>query len=500
VKLIVQIPCYNEEQTLPETVADIPRRIEGIDQVEILIIDDGSTDRTLAVARGIGVDHIVRNKRNLGLARNFRNGIDACLALGADIIVNTDGDNQYHGADIPKLVAPILRGEADIVIGDREPANIPHFSRTKKLLQRIGGSVVRRLAGIRVPDTVSGFRAFSREAAIRLNIVSSFSYTIETVIQAGKRQLTVQSIPVRTNPGTREPRLAKSTWDFILNSMVTMVRMYAMYQPLRVFLYVGTLLTLLGLIPVVRFTYFYLLGDGSGHIQSLILGGVLLMMGFLAYLVGLVADLIGFNRQLIEMALERVRRLELDQFGTDTALGSNPLRSEQSYETDETVCGRALSFRRQVSGVQADLLLFMDVLEHVEDDLELFRTYTEAAPGGSYALISVPAFAFLWSGHDVFLEHHRRYTLTQIETLVQRAGLRVVRGNYYFGLLFPVAIATRLGGRLLGTDHAAPKSQLRAHLPLVNSMLAALCRAELPLMRLNRLAGITAFCLARKCA
>ncbi len=322
-KLIVQIPCYNEEQTLPETVADIPRQIEGIDQVEVLIIDDGSRDRTVEVAREIGVDHIVRNKRNIGLARSFRKGIDACLVRGADIIVNTDGDNQYCGADIPKLVAPILAGRADMVIGDRETGKIEHFSPVKKLLQYLGSGVVRKLAGIWVPDTVSGFRAFSREAAIRLNVVSSFSYTIETVIQAGKRQLIVDSIPIRTNPKTRDSRLFKSIPHFIQNSLGTMVRMYAMYQPLRVFFFIGSLLMLIGALPILRFLFFYFTSGGAGHIQSLLLGSVFVILGFITFLVGLVADLISFNRQLLEMTLERVRRLELDHFGTDATLGSD---------------------------------------------------------------------------------------------------------------------------------------------------------------------------------
>jgi len=323
VKLIVQIPCYNEEQTLPETVADIPRQIEGIDQVEVLIIDDGSRDRTVEVADKIGVDHIVRNKRNIGLARSFRKGIDACLVRGADIIVNTDGDNQYCGADIPKLIAPILSGRADMVIGDRETNKIEHFSPVKKLLQQLGSGVVRKLAGIWVPDTVSGFRAFSREAAVRLNVVSSFSYTIETVIQAGKRQLFVDSIPVRTNPKTRDSRLFKSIPHFIQNSLGTMVRMYAMYQPLRVFFFLGSVLTLIGALPILRFLFFYFTSGGAGHIQSLLLGSVFIILGFITFLVGLVADLISFNRQLLEMTLERVRRLELDHFGTDATLGND---------------------------------------------------------------------------------------------------------------------------------------------------------------------------------
>lgn len=322
-KLIVQIPCYNEEQTLPETVADIPRQIDGVDTIEILVIDDGSRDRTVEVARELGVEHIVRNKRNMGLARTFRKGLDACLVRGADIIVNTDGDNQYAGADIPKLVRPILEGRADMVIGDRETSKIPHFSAVKKLLQYLGSGVVRKLAGIWVPDTVSGFRAFSREAAIRINVVSSFSYTIETVIQAGKRHLTVHSVPIRTNPKTRDSRLFKSIPHFIQNSLGTMVRMYAMYQPLRVFFFLGAALTLIGALPILRFLVFFFAGTGDGHIQSLLLGSVLVILGAITFMIGLVADLISFNRQLLEMTLERVRRLELDHFRSDATLGSD---------------------------------------------------------------------------------------------------------------------------------------------------------------------------------
>jgi len=313
VKLIVQIPCLNEENTLAATVADIPRCIDGIDTVEVLIIDDGSTDQTIAVARAAGVDHIVRNKRHIGLARSFRRGLDACLALGADIIVNTDGDNQYYGADIPQLIAPILRGEADMVIGDRETASIPHFSPLKKLLQHFGSGVVRRLAGIQIPDTISGFRAFDRDAAIRLNIVSSFSYTIETVIQGGKRQLAIATVKVRTRETERPSRLFKTIPHFIQNSLVTMIRMYAMYQPLRFFFIIGSLLIIVGLIPVGRFLFFYFANEGAGHLQSLLLGSVLVIIGLVTYLIGLVADLISFNRQLLEMTLERVKRLELGE-------------------------------------------------------------------------------------------------------------------------------------------------------------------------------------------
>lgn len=310
-KLIVQIPCLNEEHTLPQTLADIPRRIEGIDQVEILVIDDGSTDRTVEVARQLGVEHILQNKKNLGLARTFRKGLDACLHLGADIVVNTDGDNQYAGWDIPKLVKPILEGRADIVVGDRQTGRIGHFSGPKKLLQQLGSRVVRNLSEVDIPDAVSGFRAISREAALRLNIVSSFSYTTEMLIQAGKKHMAVTSVPVETNAKTRESRLFKSIPKFIERQLTTMVRMYAMYQPLRVFFFIGLILGAIGLLPILRFLYLYLTGNGDGHIQSLILGGVLLMMAFFSWLIGLVADLINFNRQLIEITLEKVRRMEL---------------------------------------------------------------------------------------------------------------------------------------------------------------------------------------------
>ena len=312
-KLIVQIPCYNEEQTLPQTLADIPRSIPGVEQVEILIIDDGSSDATVSVARELGVDHIVQNKHNLGLATTFRNGLEASLKAGADIIVNTDGDNQYCGADIPKLIEPILAGRADLVIGDRQTQNIDHFSPIKKFLQALGSHVVSRLAGLKLPDAVSGFRAFSREAALSTNIVSSFSYTIETAIQAGKKNLAVVSVPIRTNAKTRESRLFRNMPSFILNSVETMVRMYMMYQPLRFFVSIGTVLTVIGLIPIARFLILVMFGDGGGHIQSLVLGGTLVLMGFLSFLAGLVADLISFNRRLMEMTLERVRRADIEK-------------------------------------------------------------------------------------------------------------------------------------------------------------------------------------------
>jgi glycosyltransferase involved in cell wall biosynthesis len=311
-KLIVQIPCYNEEETLPQTVSDIPRQIDGIDEVKILVIDDGSTDRTVAVAEEIGVDYIINNTHNIGLARTFHEGLVACLSLGADIIVNTDGDNQYKGQDIPKLIAPILNGEAKIVIGDRETDKIPHFSPLKKRLQKIGSFVVRMLSETDVRDPVSGFRAFSREAAMKMNILSPFSYTIETVIQAGKKHITIKSVPIGTNPKTRESRLFKSIPKFIERSLSTMIRMYTMYQPLKVFFIIGCLFILAGLVPSVRFLFYYFMGKGSGHIQSLILAAVLFVVGFQVLMIALVADVISFNRKLIEETLLRVRRIELD--------------------------------------------------------------------------------------------------------------------------------------------------------------------------------------------
>ncbi|TQV72550.1 glycosyltransferase family 2 protein [Denitrobaculum tricleocarpae] len=310
-KLIVQIPCFNEEDTLPQTVADIPRQIEGIEKVEILIIDDGSHDNTVAVAKKIGVDHIVENTRNIGLAGSFQKGVDRCLELGADIIVNTDGDNQYAGGDIPALVRPILDGKADVVVGDRQTSEVEHFSSTKKFLQRFGSFVVRNLSGVDIPDAVSGFRAISREAALKINIVSSFSYTIEMLIQAGKKRMAIESVPVGVNAKTRDSRLFRSIPGFIKMSSMSMIRTYAMYQPLRVFVGIGLVLSFIGIFPLVRFVVSFALGDGVGHIQSLVIGSSLLVIGFVTFLIGLAADLINFNRRLIERTLESTRRIEL---------------------------------------------------------------------------------------------------------------------------------------------------------------------------------------------
>ncbi len=318
-KLIIQIPCYNEEETLPQTVADLPRRIEGVDEIEVLIVDDGSTDGTVEVARRLGVDHILRHTRNQGLASAFGTGLDACLQLGADLIVNTDGDNQYCGQDIPKLVQPLLEGSADLVVGDRQTRKLKGFSNSKKLLQRLGSLIVRRLSSTHVPDAVSGFRALTREAALRINIFSSFSYTIEMLIQAGKKQMSVRSVPIRVNRKTRDSRLFRNVSHFVAQSSATMVRTYTMYNALRAFTYIGILLGILGAAPVVRFLYFYSVGEGTGHIQSLVLGAGLLVAGFVTILIGAVSDLISSNRKLLEVVLEKLRRLELEAGSTGQA-------------------------------------------------------------------------------------------------------------------------------------------------------------------------------------
>lgn len=311
-KLIIQIPCLNEEECLADTLKSLPRSIPGVDIVEVLVIDDGSHDRTAEIARQEGADYILRFPNNRGLARAFRVGLDACLRLGADIIVNTDGDRQYDGADIPALIRPILEGQADMVVGDRDPSTLRHFSRGKRLLQRYGSWVVRTLSGTSIPDTTSGFRAFSREAALRLNVISDFTYTIETIIQAGKKRLPVTHVPVRSYP-TRESKLFHSLWEYVKRSASTIVRIYALYEPLKVFSYLGGLLILAGFIPGVRFLYYYFTGTGGGHIQSLLLTVLLIIIGFQTVLIGLVADLIAGNRNLIEDILFRLRCLELGE-------------------------------------------------------------------------------------------------------------------------------------------------------------------------------------------
>lgn len=311
-RVIVQIPCFNEEATLAETVASIPREIPGVGRVEVLVVDDGSTDRTLEIARSAGVDHVYRHPVNRGLAAAFQTGIDQSLRLGADVIVNTDGDNQYSGAEVPRLIAPILEGRADLVIGDRQTATLSHFSRRKRLLQRMGSAVARLLSGLDVPDAVSGFRALSREAALRTTILSSFSYTTEQLIQAGMLGLAVESVPIRVNPTGRRSRLFRNLPQFIASSAATMVRTYTLVNPLRVYSLLGGVLAVGGILPIVRFLYFYAIGEGGGHVQSLVLGGALLTLGFVTMLVGVLAELVSSNRRLSELALEKIRRIETE--------------------------------------------------------------------------------------------------------------------------------------------------------------------------------------------
>jgi len=312
-KLIIQIPCYNEEKYLPLTLKDLPKNVEGMDEVEVLVVDDGSSDNTAEVARKNGVRHIVRFKKHRGLAAAFSAGIQACLRQGADIIVNTDADNQYKGSEIPKLVAPVLRGEADIVVGDRRTQTISHFSWTKKKLQKWGSRLVRILSKTKVADATSGFRAISREAALRLNVLSDFSYTLETLIQAGKMNLAVKSVPVETNETPRTSRLFNNVFTFLKNSASTIVRTYAMHEPLKIFLTVAALFFVLGLIPGIRFLVFFFSGSPGGHIQSLILSAILLIISFLLVVIAILSDLISSNRKLIEETLWRLKKLESEK-------------------------------------------------------------------------------------------------------------------------------------------------------------------------------------------
>lgn len=299
-KLIIQIPCFNEAETLPTTLAALPKEVEGFDSVEWLIIDDGCSDATVQVALDNGVHHIVRHPRNQGLARAFMNGMEACLKYGADVIVNTDADNQYHAGDIPKLVKPILDGNAEIVVGARPIETIEHFSPVKKLLQRLGSWVVRVASKANIPDAPSGFRAISREAAKRLMVFNDYTYTLETIIQAGQKNMAITSVPIRVNGETRPSRLVKSIPSYIKRSIVTIIRIFIIYRPFRFFSAIGATLFSLGFLIGLRFLYFYLMGEGDGHLQSLILAAVLLGMGFQTILVAFIADLLAANRKILE--------------------------------------------------------------------------------------------------------------------------------------------------------------------------------------------------------
>ncbi len=321
-KLIIQIPCLNEEATLPATLADLPRQLDGIDEIELLVVDDGSTDRTVEVAREHGVDHVVRLTNNKGLAAGFQAGLDACLKLGADVIVNTDADNQYQGADVAKLVAPIVAGASDMVVGDRQVSQIDHFSGSKKGLQRLGSWVVRRLSGTEVSDATSGFRAYNREAALQLLVVDNFTYTLESLIQAGKMLVAVDEVAIGTNPQTRESRLFDSTGAYVRRNAPAILRIYARYEPLRAFATAGFVVLLLALAAWMPFLLDWILnGDSDGHVQSLILGAVLFIAAVQLFALGVIGDLLAGQRVMTQRVFERVRRVEL-------ALGVEPSHYE----------------------------------------------------------------------------------------------------------------------------------------------------------------------------
>ena len=324
-KLIIQIPCLNEAETLPATLADLPREIAGIDTIEWLVIDDGSDDATARVARGHGVDHVIRFRTHKGLAAAFMAGLDASVRLGADYIVNTDADNQYAGSDIAALVQPLLDGSADIVIGDRNVATLQRMPPLKRWLQRMGSWVVRRVSNTGVPDATSGFRAYTREAALRQTVVSDFSYTLETIIQAGRKRMAIAHVPVTTNDATRPSRLFDSVFTYVRKSAATIVRTYTLYEPLTVFTAAGLTLVTGGLGISLRFLYFYFNGAGSGHVQSLILSAVLLIVGFQVLLIGLLADVLSANRKLTEELLYRMRTLEAGGVSASRPARENPV-------------------------------------------------------------------------------------------------------------------------------------------------------------------------------
>ena len=320
-KLLIQIPCYNEQQTLPRTLADLPRVVPGFDKVEWLIVDDGSTDRTVEIARQAGADHVVCLPRNQGLARAFVAGLEASLKAGADVIVNTDADNQYDAACIPALVEPIVAGRAQIVIGERPIMRVREFSLVKKLLQRLGSAVVKIASGTRIPDAPSGFRAMHAEAALRLCVFSDYTYTLETIIQAGRKNIAVTSVPVAVNVSTRPSRLVRSIPSYVRRSLLTIVRIFILYKPLRFFLFVGTLFLLPGLGIGLRFLLLYLSGDGQGHVQSLILAAVLLVTAVIVYVAGILADLVAANRVLLEEVRMRQLRAEVERARAAHELG-----------------------------------------------------------------------------------------------------------------------------------------------------------------------------------
>lgn len=345
-KVFVQIPCLNEEETLPAVLASIPRQIEGVDELEILVIDDGSTDRTIEVAQALGVTHFVRHSRNMGLARSFRDGVDYALAHGADVVVNTDGDNQYPQDRIPDLVRPVIEGLADIVIADRQTATIAHFSPFKKVMQRFGSAVVNKAADTRLPDAASGFRAYSRSALYRLNIVTEFSYCMETIIQAGHKRLRIVSVPVTTNAKTRESRLFKNIFHHMAKSGSAIVRSYLMFKPYLIFATLAVVFGLLALVPMVRFLLIWALqGDNSGNVQSLIFAAIMSVAALLAGALGVLSDLQRTNRVLLEDQLERIKQIQY---------GDRAVRAEVAPTGTAAVPGAMLEPEPRRQSVSAD--------------------------------------------------------------------------------------------------------------------------------------------------
>jgi glycosyltransferase involved in cell wall biosynthesis len=330
VRLVVQVPCLNEEETLPAVLSTIPKQIPGIDEIIVLIIDDGSTDRTVEVAREHGVTHFVRHARNRGLGRSFHDGVQRALELGADIVVNTDGDNQYPQERIADLVQPIIAGTADIVIADRQVHLVEHFSGPKVMLQKLGSTIVNKAAGTDLPDAASGFRAYSRDSLMLLNTITRFSYCMETIIQAGNKKLAIASIPIRTNAKTRESRLFKSTYQHVLKSAGAIVRAYIMYKPYVIFSALAVLFGVLGALPFARYAVLQLTDNPGGHLQSLLAGTVLLVMSFLSVIIGIVSDLLRTNRSLIEDTLEHTKKM---RFGMISPADSTPVEIAEVVAT-----------------------------------------------------------------------------------------------------------------------------------------------------------------------
>ncbi len=315
-KLIIQIPCYNEEESLPETLSQLPREVEGFNKVEWLVINDGCTDNTVETAKKYGVDHIICFNKNKGLASAFMSGINACIALGADVIVNTDADNQYNAEDIPKLTRPVLEGRADIVIGARPIEKIKYFSPLKKLLQKTGSYIVSLVSNTTIIDAPSGFRAFNKDSAMRINVFSKYTYTLETIIQAAEKNMTIISVPVRVNRNLRKSRLVKSLISYIRRSILTLLRFFAVYNPFKYFVIIGSVLFFFGFLIGLRFLYFFVTESGNGHIQSLILSAILLGMGFQTILVAFLADLLAVNRKILEDVQYKLRKLENERTKT----------------------------------------------------------------------------------------------------------------------------------------------------------------------------------------